>query len=76
MVLILMMSVILPNLTLPKIKVFWYKCFNVIIYVYDITNKILPRDSNNIVGVAIRQKFDTTSIYMSEVIITLIVRFE
>ena len=38
-------------LGVPKIKVFWIKVYDVIISVYDITNKILSRDSNYIVDV-------------------------
>ena len=36
---------------LRKIKVFLKKGFDVIIYVNDVTNKMLSRDSNYIVGV-------------------------
>ena len=32
-----------------KIKAFRNKCYGVIIYVHDVTNKILSRDSNYIV---------------------------
>ena len=34
-----------------KIKVFWNKSYDVIISVYDVTNKILSRDSNYIADV-------------------------
>ena len=34
-----------------KIKAFRNKCYGVIIYVHDVTNKILSRDSNYIVDV-------------------------
>ena len=38
-------------LGVPKIKVSWIKVYDVIISVYDITNKILSRASNYIVDV-------------------------
>ena len=46
-----MILVKLSTLGHLKIKVFWKKDYDVTIYVYDVTNKILPRDSNNIVDV-------------------------
>ena len=46
MVAILMLSVKLATLGLLKLKVFWNIDCDAIIYVYDITNKILSRDSN------------------------------
>ena len=55
---------------LLKIKVFWNKGYDVIIYVHDVTNKILSRDSNYIVDVVMWPKFGNSSIYMREVIIT------
>ena len=36
---------------LPKIRIFRKKCYDVIISVHDVTNKILSRDSNNNVNV-------------------------
>ena len=47
MVTILMMS---AKITTPgplKIRVFWNNGYDVIIFVHDVTNKILSRDSNN-----------------------------
>ena len=38
---------------LIKVKVLWNKSFDVIIYVHDVTNKILSRDSNFIVDVVL-----------------------
>ena len=55
---------------LLKIKVFWNKGCDIIIFVYDITNKILSPDSNYIVDVVIWPKFGNSSISMREVIIT------
>ena len=49
MVAISMMSANLATLGLLKIKVFWNKDHDVIISTYDVTDKILSRDSNYIV---------------------------
>ena len=38
---------------------------------YDVTNKILLRDTNYVVDVALRPKFGNSRISMKEVIITL-----
>ena len=46
MVAILMMSAKFATLGLLEIKLFWSKGYDVIIYVHDITNKILSRGSN------------------------------
>ena len=46
MVTILLMSAKLATLSLLKIKVFWNKGCDVIIPVYDATNKILSSESN------------------------------
>ena len=53
------------------IKVFWKKGYNIIIFVYDVTNKFLSRDSNYIVDVVKWPKF---SISMRKVIITSILQ--
>ena len=53
-----------------KIKVFWKKCYDVIILVNDVTNKILSRDSNYIVDVVTLPKFGNSIISMREAIIT------
>ena len=42
------------------------------IYVYDATNKILPRDSGYTVDVVMRSKLGKSSISMKEVIIIII----
>ena len=70
MVTILMMSAKLATLGLLKIKVFWNKGYDVIIYVYDVTNKILSRDLIYIVNVIKWPKFGNSSTSMREVIIT------
>ena len=54
---------------LLKIKVFWNKGYKVIIYVHDITNKMLSRDSNYIVDVVMWAKFGHPNILMREVFI-------
>ena len=54
---------------LLKIKIFWNKGYDVIIYVYDVTNKILSRHSNYIVDVVMWPKFGNSSISLREVII-------
>ena len=51
MVVILMMSIKLDTLGLFKIKVFRNKSYGVKIFIYDVTNKILLRDSNYVVDV-------------------------
>ena len=57
---------------LLKTTVFWNKGYDVIIYVHDVTNKILLPDLNYIVDVVMWPKFDNFSISMREVIITSI----
>ena len=69
MVTILMMSVKMATLGLLKIKVSWNKDYDVIIYVYDVTSKILSYDSNYIVNVVMWPKFGNSSISTREVII-------
>ena len=53
---------------LLKIMVFWNKVYDVIIRIDDVTNKILSRDSNYVVGVFMWPKFGNSSISMKEVI--------
>ena len=72
MVAILKMSAKLATLGPLKIKVFWNKGYDVIIYVYEVTNQILSRGSNCIVDVVMLPKFGNSSIYTREVIITSI----
>ena len=52
-----------------KIKVFWNKGYEVIIYFDGITNKILSRVSNYIVDLVMCPKFINSSISVREVII-------
>ena len=72
LVAILMMSAKMATLVLLKIKLFWNKGYDVIIYVHDVTNQILSCDSNCIVDVVMWPKFGNTKIYMREVIVTSI----
>ena len=64
-----MMSARMAALGLLKIKVFLNKGYYVIIFLYDVTNKILSHDSNYIVDVVMRPKFGNSNISMREVII-------
>ena len=72
LVIILMMSAKMATPGLLKITVFWNKGYDVIIYVDDVTNKILWHDSNYIVDLFMWPKFGNTSISMGEVITTSI----
>ena len=65
----LMMSAKMATPGLLKITVFWNKGYDVIIYVHDVTNKILSGDSNYIVDVVMWPKFGNSNISMREVII-------
>ena len=67
MVAVLMMSEILATLGPLKMKVFWNKGYDVIIFTYDVTDKILSRDSYYIIDVVMWQKFGNSSISMREV---------
>ena len=72
MVTILMMSAKIITPGLLKIRVFWNNGYDVIIFVDDVTNKILSRDSNYIVDVFMWPKFGNSSISMREVTTTSI----
>ena len=65
MVTILIMSAKVATLDLFKIKVLWD--YDVVIYVHDVNNKILSRDSNYIVDVVMWLMFGNSSISMREV---------
>ena len=67
-----MMSAKMTTLGLLKIKEFLNKDYGIIFSVYDITNKILSRESNYIVDVVMWQKFGNSSISVKEVVITSI----
>ena len=68
------MSAKLATLGLLEIKVFRNKCYDVIISAYDVTNKVLSRDSNYFVDMVMWPKFGYSSISMKEVIITSILK--
>ena len=68
----LMMSAKMATPGLLKITVLGNKCYDVIISVDDVTNKILSSDSNHIVDVFMWPKFGNCSISMREVITTSI----
>ena len=72
MVTILMMSAKITTPGLLKIRVFWNKGYDVMIFVYDIIIKILSRDSNYIIDVVMWPKFGNCNISMRKVIITSI----
>ena len=57
---------------LLKTNIFWKKAYDAIIFVHDVTNTILSRDSNYIVNVVMWPKFGNSSISVREVIITSI----
>ena len=69
---ILMMSAKMDTLGLLKIKVFRNKDYDVIIFVYDVINKNLTRDSNFIVDVVMWPQLGNSRTSMREVIITSI----
>ena len=69
MIKILMMSAKMATPGFRKIKVFWKKGYDVIIFVNDVTNKILSCDSNYILDVVTWPKFGNSIISMREVII-------
>ena len=60
MVAILMMSAKLATLGLLKIKGFWNKGYEVILSDHDVSNKILWRDSNYFVDVAMCPKSENS----------------
>ena len=61
-----MMSKKIATLGLLKIKVFWNKYYDVVIYFYDVINKNLSRDSNFTVDVVMRPKFGNSRTFMRE----------
>ena len=69
---ILMVPAKMATLDLLRIKAFWNKGYDVIISVYDVTNKILSGESNYIVNVLMWRKFGNSSTSMREVTFTSI----
>ena len=74
MVTILMMTTKMAAPGLLKIKVFWNKECDVKIFVHDVTNKTLSRDSNYIVDLVMWPKFGNCSISIRKVVITSILK--
>ena len=72
MVTILIMSGKITTAGLLKIRVFWNNGYDVPISVHDVTNKILSRDSNDIINVIMWPKFGYSINSMGEVIRTSI----
>ena len=69
-----MMSAKIATLGLLKVEVFWNKDYDAIIYVYDVINQILPRESNYIVDAVMWLKIGNSSAYMKDVIITSVLQ--
>ena len=65
---ILMMLTKLATLGLFKTKIFRNRRYDVIIFDYEVTNKILSRDSNYIVDLVTSLKFGNSSLSITEVI--------
>ena len=72
MVAILMMLPNLANLGLLKLKVFWNKGYDIIIFVHGVTNKILSCDSSYLVDLVMWPKFGKIEVMMGKVMIKTI----
>ena len=72
MVAILTMSANLATLGFLKMKLFWNKGYDVIIYVYNVTNKIFSHGLHYIVDVAMWPHFGNSSIPITAVILASI----
>ena len=68
MVAILMMSAKMTTPGLLRISIFQNKSYDIIIFVHDVTNKILSRDSDYIADVVMWPKFGNSRISMREII--------
>ena len=66
------MSLKLASLDLLKTNLFWNKECDVLISVYDVTNKVQSRDSTYIMDVIMWLTFDNCTTFMIEVIMTSI----
>ena len=71
MVIVIMMSAKMATPGLLKIKDFWNKCYDVIVFA-NVTNKISSHDLNYILDMVMWPKFGNSSTSMREVIITSI----
>ena len=74
MVAVLMVSGKMTTLGLLNTKVFQNKGYDVIMFVHDVTKKLLSRKSNYIVDLVMKPKFCNSSISMWEVIMTSILQ--
>ena len=74
MITVLMMPAKMATLDILKMKVFWTKRYDVLIFVHDVNNIILSlsHDSNYIVDVVMCPMFSKYNSYMREVFITSI----
>ena len=72
MVTTLMMSTKMATLGLLKVKVYWNKGYDVIIFIHDVKIKISSLESIYIVDIVMWPKFGNSSVSMREVIITSI----
>ena len=72
MLTILMMSEKMATPGFLKIRVFWNKDYDVIIYVHDVTNKFMLCDSNCIIDMVMLPKVGNSSISMRKSIINSI----
>ena len=64
------MSARMATLDLPKIKLFWNKSYDVMVFVYDASNNILSRDL--ILQMLLCDMFGNSSISRKTVVITSI----
>ena len=64
------MSARMATLDLPKIKLFWNKSYDVMVFVYDVSNNILSRDL--ILQMLLCDMFGNSSISRKTVVITSI----
>ena len=62
------------TIALLKIEVFSNKGYDLIVFVPDVINKILSRESNYTVNVVMSPKFGNSSISVIEVIITVLLQ--
>ena len=60
------MSAKLTTLGVFKRKILWNKIYDILISVYDVTNKVLSHGSNYIVDMTMRLKFANFSISMRQ----------
>ena len=67
-----MMSAKMVTLDLLKIKIFWNKENDVIIYFHGVTKRVFSRNPSYVVDMVMWPKFGNSNISMKEVTITLI----